>query len=115
VLTTAERIAPSNSFFLAHRDFARSHGAVVASVVAEAASLAGWITSHLPDVAELMAHETGLPASIQLIATRRGNYETATMTAGVIDQQQAIADTFAGLGLLPHPIRVRDAVWTPTA
>jgi aliphatic sulfonates family ABC transporter substrate-binding protein len=115
VLTTAEGIAPSNSFFLAQRDFARAHGDVVSAVIAECATLAGWISAHLPEVAHLMATETGLPEPIQLIASRRGNYDTATLTETVIAQQQGIADTFASLGLLPHPIRVRDAVWTPTA
>ena len=35
-------------------------------------------------------------------------------TTAVVAEQQRIADTFHGLGLLPKPITVRDAVWKAT-
>jgi hypothetical protein len=35
------------------------------------------------------------------------------MTREVVRRQQSIADTFAKLGLIPHPIQVGEAVWTP--
>jgi len=62
-----------------------------------------------------MAQATGVPEDIQRIAAARGNYDTGFMTDAVAVQQQEIADTFHTLGLIPRAIRVRDAVWMPTA
>lgn len=115
VLTTAEGIAPSNSFFLARRALVREQPAVVQAVVAEIAAAARWIEGHQDDLARLMARETGVPEGIQRVAAARGNYDVGLMTDAVAAQQQSIADTFHQLRILPRPLRVRDAVWTPTS
>lgn len=115
VLTTAEGIAPSNSFFLARRALVREQPEVVQAVIAEIAAAARWVESHQDELARLMARETGVPEPIQRIAAARGNYDLGLMTDAVAAQQQAIADTFHALRILPRPLRVRDAVWTPTS
>ncbi|MBZ4180054.1 hypothetical protein JYI49_24310, partial [Escherichia fergusonii] len=47
------------------------------------------------------------------VALGRLSYGVAPLDATVIADQQKVADAFHGLGLLPKPIRVADAVWTP--
>ena len=42
-------------------------------------------------------------------------YGVQSITPDIIEAQQKIADTFHKLGLLPKPITVRDAVWTPSS
>ena len=115
VLTTAEGIAPSNSFFLANRALVRDQPGVVKTVVAAIADAGSWIEAHKDELARLMARETGVPENIQRTAAARGNYETHFMTDAVAAQQQGIADTFYDLRILPRALRVRDAVWTPTS
>jgi aliphatic sulfonates family ABC transporter substrate-binding protein len=113
VLTSALGVAPSNSFFLARRAYATERGAIVSAVIDEITKVTTWIGTHQDEVAHAMAEATGVPEDIQRITVARGNYATGLMTDAVVAQQQAIADTFFGLGLLPNAIRVRDAVWTP--
>jgi sulfonate transport system substrate-binding protein len=115
VLTSALGVAPSNSFFLARRAYAADNAAVVSAVVEEITRVTTWIGTHQDEVARAMAEATGIPEDVQRVTAARGNYDTGLMTDAVAAQQQAIADTFLGLGLLPHAIRVRDAVWTPRA
>jgi aliphatic sulfonates family ABC transporter substrate-binding protein len=115
VLTSALGIAPSNSFFLARRDYVRSNAQVVARVIGDITGATSWIGQHQDELAKLMAAATGVPYDIQRVAAARGNYDTGFMTPAVVAQQQAIADAFSELGLLPGRIRVADIVWTPTA
>ncbi len=44
-----------------------------------------------------------------------GYYGVQPITPDIVEAQQKIADTFHKLGLLPKPITVRDAVWTPSS
>ena len=49
------------------------------------------------------------------MALERQSYGVAPLDAEAIAEQQRIADSFHALKLLPRPIRVADAVWTPPA
>jgi sulfonate transport system substrate-binding protein len=113
VLTDAYGIAPSNAFFLATRDFATRYPATVESVLDETSKAWHWAESHQPDVAKVLSDATGVDVDVEKIVAARGNYEVLHMTPQVIKQQQSIADTFAKLGLLPHPVNVAADVWNP--
>ena len=115
VLTTAVGIAPSNSFFLASRALVRNRPEVLRAVIGESTRIAREIEAHLDDFARAMAAATGIPEDIQRMAAARGNYEVSFLTAEAVAQQQAIADTFFALRLIPTAIRVRDAMWSPSA
>jgi aliphatic sulfonates family ABC transporter substrate-binding protein len=112
VLTDAQGIAPSNSFFLASRDYASAHPDVIKAVVEETTQAWHWAQSHQAELAQLLSEATGVDLAAEKIAAARGNYEIAYLTPAVVRQQQSIADAFAKLGLLPHPIDVHLAVWT---
>ena len=62
-------------------------------------------------VAAELAPSVGIPAPILSVALGRLSYGVAPLDQTAIADQQRIADTFHGLGLLPKPIRVADAVW----
>ena len=113
VLTTAERIASSNSFFLARLPFLQRRPDLVRAVLGETGRISREIESHQAEFARSMAAATGIPEDIQRIAAARGNYQVGYITPAVTAQQQAIADDFHALGLIPDAIAVRDAVWTP--
>ena len=53
----------------------------------------------------------GIPAEVLQVALDRMSYGVQPLDDAVVGEQQRIADTFHGLGLLPEPINVRDAVW----
>jgi len=115
VLTTAVGVAPSNSFFLAGSPILRARPDLVRAVIGETERISREIETHQEEFARAMAAATGIPEPIQRIAAARGNYQVGYITDLVVTQQQQIADTFRGLGLIPAPIRVRDAVWLPTS
>jgi sulfonate transport system substrate-binding protein len=113
VLTTAEGVAPSNAFFLATRDYATRYPATVETVISEATTAWHWAASHQPELAKVLSEASGVDLAVEKVVAARGNYEVLHITPQVIREQQAIADTFAKIGLLPHPVNVAANVWTP--
>jgi sulfonate transport system substrate-binding protein len=113
VLTDAEGIAPSNGFFLASRDYAGAHPEVIKAVVEETKHAWGWAEAHQTELAQVLSEASGVDLDAEKVAAARGNYEIAYLTPAVVRQQQSIADTFAKLGLLPRPIDIHVAVWSP--
>jgi aliphatic sulfonates family ABC transporter substrate-binding protein len=114
VLTTAE-VAPSNSFFLARRALAQGDPGLIVAVMREVNEAALWSEQHQPELASTMAEITGIDVDTQRIAAARGTYRTEFLSDAVVRQQQAVADTFFGLKVIPSRIDVRAAVWQPPA
>ncbi|MDX2560579.1 ABC transporter substrate-binding protein [Streptomyces sp. TX20-6-3] len=73
-----------------------------------------WVFDH-PDVwAKVWAKETGLPYEVALAAVKRSNGTRipVALDGAAIASEQKIADTFAGLGLIPRTFRFADYVDT---
>ena len=100
-----------NSFFLANRDFLAKHADVVAAVNEEIAKATTWAGDHRDEVAALWAEASGVDLEAQKRAVDRAEFSFGPLTDAVIAQQQAVADRFQRLGLIPAPIAVRDIVW----
>ncbi|MNV72669.1 hypothetical protein D3C71_1657760 [compost metagenome] len=45
------------------------------------------------------------------VASERRNYNAVAITPQIVAEQQKLADTFQGLGLIPHKLQVADAVY----
>ncbi len=113
VLTTAEKVAPTNSFFLASRRFTeREPGAVLALLDAINAT-ADWARANSEELAQTLAGITGVPLPAQRVSAARGVYAVQPMDEAIIARQQSVADTFAALRVIPAHIDVRAAVWRP--
>jgi len=72
VLTTAEGIAPSNSFFLASRDFARREPGTIATLLEAINGAADWARGNPEALAQVLAGVTGVPLPAQRVAALRG-------------------------------------------
>jgi sulfonate transport system substrate-binding protein len=112
-LVDAKRVGKTNSFYIGNREFAATHGALVARVIATLGQAAAWAEAHRDRVAQSLAQVTGLDLEIQTIAANRSAFAIGPLTDDIITTQQAVADRFYKLGLIPRPIAVRDAVWLP--
>lgn len=113
VLATAENLAPSNSFFLASRAFADRDADTLLTLLGTINEAADWAARNPDDLARIMAEVTGVPLAVQRVAAARGVYAVQAMDDTIIAQQQAIADSFAALRIIPRRIEIRVAVWTP--
>jgi sulfonate transport system substrate-binding protein len=113
ILVDAAEITKANSFYIANRDFAKNHGRILQEIIDVTASTAKWAEAHRDDVAKSLSAVTGIPLDIQTVAANRSSFAVGPVTEDIIATQQAVADRFFKLGLIPKPVVVRDAVWKP--
>jgi sulfonate transport system substrate-binding protein len=113
VLVNASEITKTNSFYIANRDFAKNHGAVLQQIIDVTTVTAKWAESHRDEVAKSLSAVTGIPLDIQAVAASRSAFAVGPITDDIIATQQGVADRFFKLGLIPRPVVVRDAVWKP--
>jgi sulfonate transport system substrate-binding protein len=83
----------------------------VARLNAVFASEGVWADAHHEEVAKAQAEATGVDIEAIRCFVDRSNYRVIPIDDEVIKSQQAVADRFARLGLIPGPIKVSDIVW----
>src|SRR5438445_5548075 len=113
VLINAHEVAKTNSFYLANRDFANTHVPETREVIDGLAEAARWAEINRAEVASALAAVTGVPLEVQTVAANRASFLIGPVTDEIVTTQQAVADRFYKLGLIPKPIAIRDAVWRP--
>ncbi len=104
-------VLQSNGFFLANRDFAMNHADLVLAVLDEFRKKSDWAAKHPDVVAEIVAEETGADRAAIFTSVRRARFSVSPLTGQIIAEQQATADRFYKLGLIPRPIKISDIVW----
>jgi sulfonate transport system substrate-binding protein len=100
-----------NAFYIAGSDFVEKYPSLVAKLNAAFASEGVWAESHHEEVAKAQADATGVDIEAVRRFVDRSNYRVVPLDAEVIGSQQAVADRFAKLGLIPKPVNVSDIVW----
>jgi sulfonate transport system substrate-binding protein len=113
ILVNASEITKTNSFYIANRAFAKNQGAVLQQIIEVTSSTAAWAEAHRDDVARSLSAVTGIPFDIQTIAANRSSFAVGPITNEIVATQQGVADRFFGLGLIPKPVAIRDALWKP--
>jgi len=113
ILVNAHEVAKTNSFYLTNRDFANGSARHARDVISGLAEAARWAEAHRPEVASALAAVTGVPLDVQAVAANRASFTIGPVTDEIIETQQAVADRFHRLGLIPRQIAVRDIVWRP--
>jgi sulfonate transport system substrate-binding protein len=114
ILVNAHEVAKTNSFYLANRDFANTHVRETREVIDGLAEAARWAEANRVEVASALAAVTGVPLEVQTVAANRASFLIGPVTDEIVTTQQAVADRFHRLGLIPKPIAVRDIVWRHT-
>jgi len=103
-------LASNHQFYLAGQKFADANPQVIDAVIAAIADIDAWAKGKEKAVAEELSAGIGVPAPVLEIALKRQTYGIKPLDAGVVAEQQSIADTFYALGLLPKAIVVSTVV-----
>ena len=111
ILINSREVTKTNSFYIANRDFAKNHGAILQQIVDVTAAAGKWAEQNRGEVARSLAAITGVPLDIQTVAADRANFVVGPVTDDIVTTQQGVADRFHELGLIPKPVVVRDIVW----
>lgn len=114
ILARSSEVLKVNTYFLANRDFAADadNAAVITATVAALGEAAAWADANRDKVAATVAEATGVPIEAQTLAVSRAKFGIYPITPEIIAGQQATADRFFALGLIPNAVNISDAIWT---
>jgi sulfonate transport system substrate-binding protein len=110
VLTTARDLAANREFFLSTRGFIEKNPDFLPALVTAVNSAGQWAAEKPSEVATYLAREVGMDPQVLEPIIRREPWGFRPVDAAVIADQQAIADLFFSLKLIPRTIKVSDAV-----
>lgn len=111
ILRDGTGLSNNRTFHLAVPSFVDRHKDIVRTVFTELKKTNQWTQSHPQETAELLAPQLGVDPKVLRLATERRNYTTVAVDAGIVAEQQQIADAFLKLGLIKNPVRVQDKVY----
>lgn len=114
VLLNGPGVAENYYFYLSNAPYAKNHPEVLRWVLEEIKTTDDWVSGHFDEAAEILAPQINLSKDITREAlTHYGYGVTYPLNQKVIDNQQAIADAFYGLKLIPKKLDVKSVVWQP--
>ncbi len=67
---------------------------------------------HYDEAVKLFAAATGVSVEAETLAVSRNDFSVAPISDAIVRQQQAVADRFARIKLIPAPVKVADIVWS---
>jgi sulfonate transport system substrate-binding protein len=111
LLADGTGVVPNHQFFLARRDFADANPAVIHALLNAVLAEEKKVQANPGPAAAAIGPATGIPIPVLQKALPRMGYGLAPMTPEIFADQQKIADTFFGLGLIPKKITVTDNAW----
>jgi sulfonate transport system substrate-binding protein len=106
VLANAEGVAHNRAYYFTSSDFAQNHADIVRLAVGEIAAIDLWVRDHQPQAASELAQVLGLPQPVTELFLSRVGYGTVPITPDILAEQQAIADTFLDLRLIPKKLQL---------
>jgi sulfonate transport system substrate-binding protein len=114
VLASAKDVHATNAFFLANKDFTGQHPEIVALLNQTFAQESKWADQHRPEIVKTLQDATSFDSEALTRAVNRSEFLVTPITDKVIAAQQATADRFLKLGLIPKAINVKEIVWNWT-
>ena len=111
VLARSSEVLKVNTYFLANKDFAKAHPDFVSTTIGALGDAAKWADQNRDKVAAALHEVTGVPLDAQTIAANRTKFGIFPITDEIVASQQATADRFFKLGLIPKAVKISDAVW----
>jgi sulfonate transport system substrate-binding protein len=103
-----------NSFYIAGADFVEKYPELVGRLNRSFAAEGAWANGHHDEVGKAQSDATGVDIEAVRRFVDRSNYQVVPIDDEIIKSQQAIADRFIRVGLIPKAVNVSDIVWTWT-
>lgn len=111
VLADGTGLVSNNGFFLSTESFASDSPDLLQALLDELDTVSSWAADHADEVVTFMSAELGIDQPSLALAEERRNYGVLPLSEEVVTGQQAIADVFFQLQLIPQEIDIASAVW----
>ncbi|MBV8605758.1 MAG: sulfonate ABC transporter substrate-binding protein [Pelomonas sp.] len=109
-LVDGRELVHNYAYYLAARDYAAHNPRVIAALFDDTLAQAQWLKRHMAQAAAVIAPLQGLAPEVVTRTLERSQFGVKPLSPQVAGDQQQIADAFYGLGLIPKPIRVVEAL-----
>lgn len=114
IVADGEGVVKNYNFYLSTRPFAEKHPEVLQWAIEEVKVAGDWTLQNFDQAAEILAPQIGLSLETTRASLQNYAYDVKFVTdPEVVANQQAIADTFFELNLIPAKLDVASVVWTP--
>ncbi len=109
ILADATGVVRNRQYYFSSKEYARQNADVLKIVIEEVNKIDLWGRDHPNDLATEFSAVLGLPKPVVDAMVRRTGFGTGPVTNAILGEQQAVADTFFDLKLIPKKINVLDA------
>lgn len=110
IIADGRGVVNNFAYYLAERDYAAKHPQVIQALFDDTVAQGQWLKANIKQAAAVIAPLQGLEPEVVERALQRYQFGVKPLSAEVAAEQQKIADVFHGLGLIPKPIRIADAL-----
>lgn len=110
ILADGTGLVANHEFYIASRKFAENYPDLVELLLEEADKIDTWSKENQRELAELLSPQLGIDVESLVLAAGRRAYGIQPIDQNLIEAQQAIADTFHALDLIPKKLEIRDAI-----
>ncbi|MFN9517225.1 MAG: aliphatic sulfonate ABC transporter substrate-binding protein, partial [Pseudanabaena sp.] len=111
IIRDSKGLVSNRDFYLASKNFADKNPKIIEAIRQETQEVAAWAKKNPEDVAEFLAPLLKIDKSVLVTVSKRRDYGFETITPEMIAEQQAIADSFFKLKLIPKEIKVSEVIW----
>lgn len=109
LLADATGVVNNRQYYFTSRDFATKNTDVLRIAIEEVNAIDTWISKNQAAAAAELSAVLGLDKGITELYLSRARYGTAAVTRDILAEQQAIADTFFDLKLIPKKLNLLHA------
>ncbi len=109
ILADATGVVNNRAFYFTSRDFASRNADVLRIAIEEVDGIDQWVSGHKAEAAAELSQVLGLDLAVTELFVGRVGYGTRAVTREILAEQQAIADTFFALKLIPKKLDVLQA------
>ena len=109
LLVDGNGIVNNRQYYFSSRDFATKNTDVLKIAIEEINAIDNWIGANKDAAATELATVLGLDKSITALYVGRAAFGTKTVTSDILAEQQAIADAFFELKLIPKKLNLLHA------
>jgi len=110
ILADGTGVVANHEFYLAARTFAEKYPDIVDILLEEADKIDAWSKDNPQELAEKLSPQLGIDVESLLLASGRRGYGVQQIDEELVKAQQAIADTFYELELIPEKLDINDAI-----
>lgn len=109
ILANAQGVVNNRAYYFTSRDFATQNPDVLKIAIRQVNSVDTWAAKNKAAASKELSQVLGLDVGITDLYLSRAEFGTTAVTSAILAEQQAIADTFFELKLIPKKLKLLHA------